>query len=351
MFSYRLSGPRYNSIESNTKKSSRKKITYKITNLDENMLNEINSDLCGQSSIRSGRQSSTRNNEQSKETIIDTCVSRYEFTILKTGATSIILGRNHYNGYFQYKPGKLLKVTKLSSSHNDLAIIPIIKNIKNYKTFYSISDIDDELSIIKPEDKFYTKLMKLVKQDSMNIFFGNLNAFYIDFAGEMDVLDSLNLLELYNDRRVWKNFKSINNFINHLHLGLYYLQEKKVCHLDIKPENIMISLIGKNPHFRIIDFGFASIEPFDDYITNIRGTPGYFPKEVNYTPSKGLHKIVANDMILINGNIPLKKNYKLVYKIDSFCLGRVLGMIYDHFLDKYLLDCNCFQNQKKIIIK
>ena len=412
MLSCRLRSPRYGSIGPNEKKSTKNKRTYKISDLDENILNEINSDFGTRSSLNNGKRSSqesgkrssqesgkrsslnigkrsslnigkrsslnngtrsslnngkrssqeistrssqeistrssqeisTINNIKSQETIIDSCINRFELTTLKTGASSIILGRNHYKEYFQYKSGKLLKVTNINSRHNDLKFIPLIHNIKNNQKFYAITDSD--MTIINPGDTFYEHLFQLVRKHEMDIFKNNLYVFYIDFAGEMDVLDSLDYLKLQGDTRVWRNYSSIFKFIKHILLGLYYLHQNKICHLDIKPENIMISLKGKYPHFRIIDFGFASIEPFDDFITNVRGTPEYFPRDFEQEPSEGLPRIIANDLEKINGYIPFVNNRKLIYKIDSFTLGRVLQLIYYYFLNNYTNNCNCFNISK-----
>ena len=51
--------------------------------------------------------------------------------------------------------------------------------------------------------------------------------------------------------------------------------KKKLCHLDIKPENIIVDTYTRN--FKLIDFGFTSMEPFDEFIKYPRGTLGYFP--------------------------------------------------------------------------
>ena len=82
----------------------------------------------------------------------------------------------------------MLKVTNINSRHNDLKFIPLIHNIKNNQKFYAITDSD--MRIIKPGDKFYEHLFQLVRKHEMDIFKNNLYVFYIDFAGEMDVLDS-----------------------------------------------------------------------------------------------------------------------------------------------------------------
>ena len=74
----------------------------------------------------------------------------------------------------------------------------------------------------------------------------------------------------------WRSYKDIDVFTKTMLESINYLHQKKICHLDIKPENIMINT--RTRHFKIIDFGFTDVEPFNNYTSDFRGTPGYFPK-------------------------------------------------------------------------
>ena len=263
--------------------------------------------------------------------------------ILKTGCYSIILGDKYYEGYFPKKENKLLKVTKIMSNHSEIRHLSKIRSIKEYEKYYSIPD--EEITILLNNSEFYKKLIQLVIKDNMTIFTGNLHCMYIDFAGTMDIIDSINELNELNYSTVWTNIKSILDFSKHIMLGLKFLHENKICHLDIKPENIMINFNGKTNNFKIIDFGFCSEEPFNDYIIYFKGTPGYFPchfDSINYI-QPGVPKIEANDMILINGIIPMVGNRDLVYKIDSYCLGRVLYLIM-HYYDNNI-EIGCFDTE------
>lgn len=241
--------------------------------------------------------------------------------LVKTGACSIILGSGHYGDYLPPKKNKLLKIVKSSKIHNEFRLLNKIREIKKYKDFYSIPD---EIShILKPDEDFYKKLINLVAYDDIKIFYGNLECYYIDYAGNTDLLDSLD--EVYHDKdfTLWKSYKFIIKFSKKIMEGLKFLHDKNICHLDIKPENIMVNKYKKE--FKIIDFGFSSMEPFDDFIENLRGTPGYFPKKFdNIETIEFLPEIEANDFIYVNNSFPLNTNRNLVYKIDSYCLGRVL---------------------------
>lgn len=269
--------------------------------------------------------------------------------ILKTGCCSIILGKNHYNGYFPMKLNKLLKVTKIIDRHNEFKYLDTVRKIANYEKYYAIPD--SKYVVLFPEDLFYRHLEKIVKNMD-NIFNDKLYCFYINYAGNMDVLDSINSMNSLNYSQIWTSINSILKFSKHIMKGLDFLHQNKICHLDIKPENLMINLMDKS--FRIIDFGFSSVEPFDDYIKDIRGTPAYFPKYYPNNEDEGLPKIEANDLILINGQVPMATNRELVYKIDSYCLGRVINCLYYFYEDIYLPEytyCCLRKNETKKLNK
>jgi serine/threonine protein kinase len=245
--------------------------------------------------------------------------------VLKTGANSVLLGKNYYDGFFPHKVNKLLKVTKIGEGHDELKNLSYVRIIKNYRDYYIIPEV--ELTKILPGGEFMEYLKRITVKHSLDIFEGSLFCMYVDYGGQMDVMDSL----MCFSPRVWKSCKAILRFSNQIMEGLSFLHEKKICHLDIKPENIMVNLFDNS--FRIIDFGFSSVEPFDDFVHDIRGTPHYFPKHIELGSDLGLPRIKANDLDEMNGEIPMIRNRSLVYKIDSYCFGRVLNLVYDVYLD------------------
>lgn len=250
---------------------------------------------------------------------------------LKTGSCSIILGKGHFKNYMPEFGDKLVKVTKIIPNHNEFTYLPIVRSIDNYSEYYSIPD--ERNYLIQPSDNFYKHIINLCSYEDINIFGETLSCVYIDFAGDKELLDTIGDLDQRYDFSFWKSYSKILKFSKEIMTGLKFLHEKKLCHLDIKPENIIVNT--RKSTFKIIDFGFCSKEPFTDYIDNIRGTIGYFPKYVpndNITP--WLPKIIANDCIHYFGELPMKKNYLLVYKIDSYCFGRVLNFL------KYAYDEN-----------
>ena len=87
--------------------------------------------------------------------------------------------------------------------------------------------------------------------------------------------------------------------------------------------------------------------PFDNFVNNPRGTPGYFPRFSKGKIEPWLPRVEANDFIADQNNkYPFMLDRSLVYKIDSYCLGRVL-----YFL-KFVYDENkryyCYNGEKQL---
>ena len=261
--------------------------------------------------------------------------------LIRTGGSSIILGPGHYGDFLPHKKKKLLKITKISNVHNEFKYLDSVRSIPNYRDYYSIPD--ETSYLLNKNCDFYNKLKILVKNDKMNIFDDVLYCYYIDYAGEKDVHTSINDLHEIGYSHIWSSYKKILDFTKHIINGLSFLHECKICHLDIKAENIMVI---NNNTFKIIDFGFSSKEPFNDYVFNIRGTPGYFPCQFLtqiFTPI--FPKIETNDLTKLNNQFPMIYDRKLVYKIDSYCFGRLLyclNYIYNDVKTYY-----CYNNEKQ----
>jgi len=263
------------------------------------------------------------------------------YNLVQTGGSSIVLGEGQYNKFVSAKRNKLFKITKVSDRHDEFKYLSIIREIEGYENHYSIPD--EITFLIKPTDKFYIHLQKLVQHENIKIFGEPLKCFYINNAGDKELYDTIMDINDRKDFSFWGSYNDILEFSKKIMEGLSFLHQKKICHLDIKPENIMVNTLTRE--FRLIDFGFSSMEPFDDYVHKIRGTPGYFPKFFNIEEvAPWLPKIKAKDTYLVNGKIPFRQDRTLVYKIDSYCFGRTL-----HYL-KYIYKKNktysCYNLEK-----
>ena len=260
--------------------------------------------------------------------------------IFKSGSCSVVLGSNYYHPFIEKKKNKLLKITHIITNHDEFKYLSEIKKIKNYEDYYSIPE--DTFYLLQPSNSFYYDIKKIV--NDTDIFNSNysLYCFYINYAGDKDLIEVISDLDESKGKNYFESYNMILEFTKNIMDGIRYLHMNKICHLDIKPENIVIDTQKKTS--KIIDFGFSSKEPFDDFVNNLKGTPGYFPKYLvgeNIYP--WLPEINANDTFLCrDGKIPMMKNRSLVYKIDSFCFGRVLYFlkyIYDSKQDTQNLSC------------
>ena len=65
-------------------------------------------------------------------------------------------------------------------------------------------------------------------------------------------------------------------------IGVEYLHSQRICHLDVKPENL---LIGENNTVKLADFGLAMVLGRGDELEYSVGTPAYWaPEMVNKRP-------------------------------------------------------------------
>ena len=233
--------------------------------------------------------------------------------LLSSGSCSVVLGIDHYHTFTKPKKNKLLKITNIIPNHNEFRNLEIVRKIPNYQKYYAIPD---EVSfLLRTNDKFYKQLKrkfmfdKEVKLFTYNI---NLTCNYVDYAGDKDLYDSLNDIE--DGYSIWTSYSVIMSFIKQISNGLKHLHNNKLCHLDIKPENIMVNSYNKT--FKIIDFGFCEQEPFFNFLNDVRGTPGYFPKHYDIIKyNKYLPKIYANDFIPDEKNLmPVKKTINCYIK-------------------------------------
>ena len=266
--------------------------------------------------------------------------------IVKSGSSSLIIGSNIYKGFINNRENMLLKVTKRTTRHNEFRHLNIIRAIVNYQDYFSIPE--ETCYLLRPEQEFYKLLMIIFHKNNLSMFRGDLEGYFINNAGNRDVQETVYEMESQHYSMVWETYRDILNFAQKIMQALKYLHERKLCHLDIKSENIVVNSHTKQ--FRIIDFGFCSQEPFDEFVKNPNGTPGYFPKIFRKEKvTKWLPRIDANDMEMNNNHTPMMINRHLVYKIDSFCLGRTIYFI-KNIYDEYTESC-CINWYQKSEIK
>ncbi|MBQ9212646.1 MAG: serine/threonine protein kinase, partial [Bacteroidales bacterium] len=113
------------------------------------------------------------------------------------------------------------------------------------------------------------------------------------------------------------------NILRQILDGLQYIHSKGLVHRDLKPENIMIA--DKNHNVKIIDFGLAISDSFDDKLLKA-GTPKYMSPEQKKNAQKidKLSDIYAFGLIMkefLGDRLSKKYKYKCIIdkclKIDK----------------------------------
>lgn len=295
--------------------------------------------------------------------------------IIKEGGESIILGTGYISidsiKTYNLKSDKLLRITKKTQeqtqnhnhNHNhtyntEHQIYEIIKSIPNNLNMYSIPNTNP-IEIDK-KDAFHQEIEQLIKKHkytTLNPLPETILMYEIPYAGEYELIDTIKRIDIKsikirpsikNIPKIWNSYNDIINFGIQIITALKYLHINKIAHLDIKAENIMVDLkttnnINQN-QFRLIDFGYSSIYPFTDYIKNMKGTPDYFPQHFKdlCQPTDYLPKITSNDTEVnpVTNKINLFTRIEYIYKIDSYCLGRVLQFLryfYQQYYERHLL--------------
>lgn len=267
---------------------------------------------------------------------------RKQQNIFETGSFTVVLSEGYYQNYFPIRKNQLLKITHLTHNHNEFTYLEEIQKIKNYTKYYGLPTTNP-ISLFN-KHKIMLFLADTLNSDVLEKLKKSSVYFYVNNAGDTELFKTIQNLQRFRTLSFWRSYTDILNFIKQVITALTFLHQRKICHLDIKPENIMVDT--KNRKYRLIDFGFASQEPFQDYLKDTKGTPRYFPKymaEEKFTAY--FPRIRADDMIPIEGEIPMKRNPHLVYKIDSYCLGRIIYCLEKLFTEIKPTDCLC-GNQK-----
>ena len=92
----------------------------------------------------------------------------------------------------------------------------------------------------------------------------------------MEYVDGQSLTDLIKTGRTVKDERLTKKLFSQMLDALSYVHKKQIIHRDLKPDNIIVTYRGDN--VKILDFGLASADYFDDNLVKV-GTPKYAAPE------------------------------------------------------------------------
>ncbi|TKC42784.1 hypothetical protein EI555_003853 [Monodon monoceros] len=130
----------------------------------------------------------------------------------------------------------------------------------------SVENLLTEIEILKGIRHRHIVQLKDFQWDSDNIYL------IMEFCAGGD------LSRFIHTRRILPE-KVARVFMQQLASALQFLHERNISHLDLKPQNILLSSLEK-PHLKLADFGFAQhMSPWDEKHV-LRGSPLYMAPEM-----------------------------------------------------------------------
>ncbi len=176
---------------------------------------------------------------------------------------------------------------------------PLDTTIKSHFKDVSTLDAQGAMSLVQ-KGKLHGKwvIIKRVKPEYQNnskykeLFYKEFeNAYHLDHPnivrlldkgqdGEgpyysMEFIDGQPLTKLIGNRGI-KNDRLIKRIFSQTIDALSYVHKKQIFHRDLKPDNILVTYKGDN--VKILDFGLAAADSFDDDLIKV-GTPKYAAPE------------------------------------------------------------------------
>ncbi|KAL4624858.1 death-associated protein kinase 2-like [Arapaima gigas] len=210
--------------------------------------------------------------------------------------------------------GKFLKLQKNESTHMGLDIRSVKKEVEILQALQH-----ENIMALKDAFESTVELVLIVELISGGELF--------DFVAEKE-----NLLE-----------SEATEFIKQILHGVGYMHSKHITHLDLKPENIMLS--DKNapvPQIKIIDFGLAHRLTQGEEYRSQRGTPQYIAPEVicyePLSPATDMWSVGVITYILLSGMSPFQGD------TNEETLKNIIEMNYE-FEDRYFTETSAMAKE------
>lgn len=143
------------------------------------------------------------------------------------------------------------------------------------------------------------------------------NGFYI----LLEYIDGFTLTDLLkSNHKYFTDYKHIDKLLNQLLSALKYIHERQTLHLDLKPDNLLIT--GINNDLKLIDFGFSYTDCFSSHSigrTELFAAPEQLSGSVidQRTDVYGFGKILE----YILKESPIKKPLRIYRKLLKKCLA------------------------------
>ena len=195
--------------------------------------------------------------------------------------------------------GKFGNVSLVHNSKNFFAIKAVNKKAADKQKILIKYFIQERNILLKLEHPFIMKLVKTFKTEN-----------YIFFLLEYISGRCLSKYLSPRQQKQLRNLEETKFYIATLLIVIDYLNSMRICHRDLKPDNIMVNERG---YLKLIDFG-TSIELKKDFTNTITGTPHYISPEVLLGKGYGLScdywsiGIIAHEIYY--GYYPFGKNAK-----------------------------------------
>uniref|UniRef100_A0A2K6D6Y2 Serine/threonine-protein kinase ULK3 n=1 Tax=Macaca nemestrina TaxID=9545 RepID=A0A2K6D6Y2_MACNE len=162
--------------------------------------------------------------------------------------------------------GRYATVYKAYAKKDTREVVAIKCVAKKSLNKASVENLLTEIEILKGIRHPHIVQLKDFQWDSDNIYL------IMEFCAGGD------LSRFIHTRRILPE-KVARVFMQQLASALQFLHERNISHLDLKPQNILLSSLEK-PHLKLADFGFAQhMSPWDEKHV-LRGSPLYMAPEM-----------------------------------------------------------------------
>ncbi|KAA6371816.1 MAG: putative CAMK family protein kinase [Streblomastix strix] len=158
------------------------------------------------------------------------------------------------------------------ATNNDTKQIVVLKEIE--------CSVEDKKMRVEQEIENHKKISFKYIVQYYDSFKDGENKFYI-VAEYCDKGTLSDLINQHIHRRTHVSEDEAWSILVQLILGVNYMHSLKICHRDLKPDNIFLT--GNNLEVRIGDLGFSKmLDPQRSYLQSMLGTPIIEDKSISY---------------------------------------------------------------------